>query len=114
MYPGFQKFIKDLRAHPEYDSVCDWRHREHFKLSQKDFFAMIYIHECLDRKIPVFIIRRLLPAEHPDTLKDIVRYRICPKRLYVNWSMVERALTEVSEHDPGFAHHCFLHSPRRT
>ena len=111
MYASFYKFIGDLRAHPEYDTICEWRHKDHFNLKQKDFFAMMYIHECLDAKIPVYAIIKLLPSEHINTLKDIIRYRICPKRIYVNWSLVERALRDVSTYDPAFAQDCFIHFP---
>ena len=104
-------FVRHLRDQPEYNSLMEWKHREHPNLNSKQFVCMLYVHDLIDNKVPVKDIRTLIPAEHVWILTDIMKARLHPRRLYVNWTMAQVALKQCSGHDPTFDAHQRLYYP---
>lgn len=102
----FLKFKKEFRKCSEYDSLMEWKEREHFELNSNEFIGMLFIHDCFDKKIPIKTIRSFLPKDPPWKLEhiliDIARARLAPKRLYVNWTCIKSALFVSSKYDPLF------------
>ena len=85
---SFNRFLKQLRSRPEYDELMESKENYAFKMTSREFCSMLWIHEMIDNKITVNIIRKMIPQEYLWILKDILRQRLRPKKLFIDWSKV--------------------------
>ena len=100
----FLKFRNEFRKCSDYDEIMDWKESEHHQLNSNEFVAMLFIHDCFDRKLPMKTIRSFLPKELrlDGVLIEIAKARLAPKRLYVNWTCALGALSISSGYDALF------------
>ena len=82
----FNKFMKQLRTRPEYDELIESKNQYNFKMTSREFCSMLWIHEMIDSKITAKDIRKMIPQEYLWILQDILRQRLKPTRLFIDWS----------------------------
>jgi hypothetical protein len=84
----FDSFLKQLRNTPEYDELMERKEQYAFKMTSREFCAMLWIHEMFDNKFTVKLIRQVIPQEFHNILTEIMRQRLSPKKLCIDWTKV--------------------------
>ena len=82
----FNQFMKQLRSRPEYDELMESKEQYNFKMTSREFCSMLWIHDMIDCKIKAKDIRKMIPQEYLWILQDILRQRLKPTKLFVDWS----------------------------
>jgi len=101
---AFNKFMKHLRSRPEYDELMESKENYAFKMTSKEFCSMLWIHDLLEQDFKAKDIRKLIPQEYLWILQDILRQRLKPTQVYVDWGRVGKALTCSIIHNIAQAH----------
>ena len=65
---------------------------------------MLWIHDLLEQDFKAKDIRKLIPQEYLWILQDILRQRLKPTQVYVDWGRVGKALTCCIIHNIAQAH----------
>tara|TARA_R110002072_G_scaffold136310_3_gene278748 strand:- start:1095 stop:1481 length:387 start_codon:yes stop_codon:yes gene_type:complete len=92
----FAEFVKRWRQLPEYDALMEHKERDHFNLTSEQFLCMLFVHDLIDSKLPVKNIIKQIPPKHHWVLRDILKARLNPKRLHVNWTLVQKSCANAS------------------
>ena len=109
----FKIFLKHVRSDPAYDRLMYWKETEHCDMKSDEFLASLYIHQCLDQKLPIHAIIKTMPAKYDWILKDVMKARLNPKKIYVNWTMVKYALKGSSGYCRDFETYLMEYHPQR-
>ena len=101
---AFNRFLKELRATPEYDMLMESKEQHAFKMTSREFCSMLWIHEMFEKKVKVKEMRKLVPQEYLWILQDILKQRLKPDRVFVDWSPVAYHLRFSILHNLAQAH----------
>jgi len=100
----FNRFLKQLRATPEYDLLMESKENYAFKMTSREFCSMLWIHDMFEQKIKVKDMRKLVPQEYLWILQDILKQRLKPDRVFVDWKRVGITLRHSILHNLAQAH----------
>lgn len=101
---AFKKFLKELRSRPEYDELMESKEHYAFKMTSKEFCSMLWIHDLLEQDFKAKDIRKLIPQEYLWILQDILRQRLKPTQVFVDWGRVAKCLNFSIIHNLAQAH----------
>jgi hypothetical protein len=84
--------MKHLRTRPEYDELMESKEQYAFKMTSKEFCSMLWIHDLMEQDFKAKDIRKLIPQEYLWILQDILRQRLKPTQVFVDWGKVAKSL----------------------
>lgn len=101
---AFNRFLKELRATPEYDMLMEAKEQYAFKMTSREYCSMLWIHDMFEHKVKVKEMRKLVPQEYLWILQDILKQRLKPDRVFVDWNPVVMNLRFSILHNLAQAH----------